>query len=122
MTSFDEDAWIAKARKRKAYRDHCRDKFFTACGVSKGAGPSDVTETPFQKRRAVVALMKVARKGIDDPDHRRMFSLLAIQMMRTGIGKGAMGHFSGNILDLEEHCNEGLRSFFTTSMFYDGKR
>ena len=120
MTKIDSDGWKAKARKRKAYRDHCRDKFFSACGLAKGASEKDVSDAPFKKRLDVIGLMKITRKGAVDAEQARMMTVMAVSLAQTGLGRGLMGSFAGQVFDIERNSPEALRSFFTTSMFYDG--
>lgn len=113
MTQLCSKEWAAKARKRKAYRDHYRDKFFTENGVSKGAIPSNQSGAPAKQRLRILKLMKLTKSGgALSADQEAMMVGLARQMLIVGLGKGIMGQVSESIQDMNTFSFSELKKFF----------
>lgn len=113
MTQFGSKEWVAKAKKRKAYRDHYRDKFFSQFSVEKGAVPWSAEGSPIQQRRKILKLMKLTKSGNAlTPDQEKMMVTLAKTMLQVGLGKGVMGITAPSLLDLDLVSYSNLKKFF----------
>lgn len=113
MTQFGSKEWVAKAKKRKAYRDHYRDKFFSQFSVEKGAVPWSAAGSPAQQRRKILKLMKLTKSGDAlTPDQEEMMVTLAKTMLQVGFGKGKMGATAPTVLDLNLVSYSTLKNFF----------
>lgn len=113
MTKLCSSEWAAKARKRKAYRDHYRDKVFRASGVTKGADPLSFSGAPIKQRKRILKLMKITKSGgALSEEQSKMMGLLAIEMMRMGFGKGEMGNVAETAQDFNIYSYTNFKKFF----------
>lgn len=113
MIQFSTPPWLAKAKKRKAYRDHYREKFFKENGVTKGADALTFSGAPTSQRKRVIKLMKITKGGNAlSSDQEEMLAQMASQIMVTGLGKGEMGTVSKTISSFDDFTYAKLKSFF----------
>ncbi|QBF33645.1 hypothetical protein [Thalassococcus sp. S3] len=122
MTRVDSGAWIAKAKRRKAYRDQARDKFFREVGMQKGAQAQDHTGAPISQRVRVTQLLNLTRKGdLVHGDHQAMATVMAVALGSTGLGTGgAMGNVAETQDMLDRHSIRNLRdTWFSAPVFFD---
>lgn len=113
MTQFGSKEWVAKAKKRKAYRDHYRDKFFGQFSVEKGAVPWDAEGPPAEQRRKILKLMKLTKSGNAlTADQEEMMVTSAKTMLKVGLGKGNMGTTAPTLFDLNLVSYSNLKKFF----------
>ena len=113
MTKLASDAWIAKAKERKAYRDHYRDKFFRENGVEKGSDPLTFAGAPKSQRRLILKLMKVTKAGgALDKDQEDMLAKMAGEMLKSGLGTGELGSLAETISPLDDYSYANLKKFF----------
>lgn len=113
MTKFGTSAWEAKAKKRKAVRDHYREKFFVQNNVITHSDPLKFSGAPKSQRKRILKLMKITKKGgALSSDQEQMMSKLAIEMLRTGLGVGAMGGVCETKASFEDYSFTRLQEFF----------
>jgi len=119
MTRVDDTAWVPKAKKRKAYRDHYRDKFFNDVDMKRCANEKDITGAPQKQRLAVVRLLNITRSGMLDHTHNAMITTMAKTIATNGLGKGIMGSVGDTQDDLKQYTMKNLRDFFHSPAFFD---
>ena len=119
MTRVDSDAWIPKAKKRKAYRDHYRDKFYEEFELKKLSSDMDIEGSPKKQRLQVLRLMNLTRKGALESEHAKMLTKMAVTLGSIGLGKGVMGAVSENRTNLHQYTMKKLRDFFHSPAFFD---
>lgn len=121
MTKVDSDAWVAKAKKRKAYRDQTREAFFSAVGVKKGEVQQTHQGAPEKQRLLVTQLLKATKKGGDiDSTQATMITEMAKLLGATGLGKGEMGGLAKTDFDLNAMSMKNLRdNWFWSPAFFD---
>ncbi len=121
MTRVDSDAWIPKAKKRKAYRDHVRDKFYKEVGMKKGAVVQEHTGAPQKQRVLATQLLNLTRKGsVPDGAQKEMVTLMAKSLGSTGLGVGGMGSTAQTQDLLDRYSMKNLReNWFWSPAFFD---
>lgn len=121
MTKVDDSAWVPEARKRKAYRDHHREKFFREVGLSKGAHVQDITGAPEQQRHFVQDLLELTMMGaLPDGAHKSYIGKAATVLGVAGLGMGGMGGIATNQENLERYSMRALRDgWFWSPAFFD---
>ena len=119
MTRVDSTAWVLKAKKRKAYRDHYRDKFFAEVGLKKQSHEMDIQGAPQSQRLQVVRLMNLTRKGALASGHATQITEMAKILGSVGLGKGEMGSAAKLQVDLDQYTMKKLRAFFYSPAFFD---
>lgn len=121
MTKVDSSAWVPKAKKRKAYRDHHRDKFFREVGLSKGAHVQDIAGAPEQQRQFVQDLLELTVRGaVPDGAHKSYIGAAATVLSVAGLGIGGMGGAAANQENLERYSMKALRDgWFWSPAFFD---
>ena len=122
MTKFDDAGWVEKARKRKAYRDHERTKFFRSVGLKKGSHVNEITGAPMQKAAHVKDMLNLtARSSIVDAD--QIAALAQMGSLLSSVGLGLSGEKSG-LQSLEADVSKmdmtALKEdWFTAPAFFD---
>lgn len=121
MTRVDSAAWVPKAKKRKAYRDHVREKFYAEVGMKKGADVQDHKGAPQKQRVLVTQLLNLTRKGtVPDGDQKDMMILMAQALGSTGLGVGEMGSSAQTEELLKKYSMKNLRkNWFWSPAFFD---
>ncbi len=119
MTRVDSDSWIPKAKKRKAYRDHYRDKFFAEVSLKKHSHEREFKGAPQKQRLHVVRLMNLTRKGSLEEEHVNFVIDMAKVIGSVGLGKGLMGSIEKSQEDLDQYTMKKLRDFFYSPAFFD---
>lgn len=121
MTRVDSDAWIPKAKKRKAYRDHHRNKFFREVGLIKGADVQDITGAPHDGVSFVAELLDLTAAGsVPDPVHAATMAAMKGALMTAGLGIGQMGGVSETMARLDQYSLPVLRrGWFRSPAFID---
>lgn len=120
MTLITDKAWIDKAKKRKAYRDHYRDKFFAEVGVQKGQVEQHVIGAPKKQRLIAVKLLNATRKGGLDPNHAKIVTAMAKTLASVGLGLGEQGKTAEIHDQLDKYSMTNLRkSWFYSPAFFD---
>lgn len=121
MARVDEDAWIPKAKKRKAYRDHYREKFFSEVGLRKGSHVQQISGAPADQLGIAQALLNVTAKGdVLDDTHKTMIKNTATVLLQVGLGHGAMGTVTENRTILDKYSMKNLRKrWFYSPAFFD---
>lgn len=121
MTKVTESGWVAKAQKRKAYRDHQREKFFSEVGLTKGAHVQKVSGAPQDQRQTVQKLMTLTAKGsVLDGAHKANIASAAAALATAGLGMGGMGATAENQAFLEQFSMRNLRdNWFWSPAFFD---
>lgn len=121
MTKVDESAWVPKAKKRKAYRDHHREKFFREVGLTKGAHVQDIAGAPEQQRQFVQDLLALTLRGaVPDGVHKSYIGAVAGAISVAGLGIGGMGGTATNQENLERYSMKALRDgWFWSPAFFD---
>jgi len=113
MVQFNTQAWQAKAKKRKAYRDHYREKFFKENGVTKNTDPLTFEGAPKSQRKRVVKLMKITKNGgALSRDQEEMLAKLSAEILITGLGRGEMGNVAKTRASFDDFTYAKLKSFF----------
>ncbi len=121
MTRVDSDAWIRKAKKRKAYRDHYREKFFRDVGLKKGAHIQEIGGAPLAQAKLVQQLLSLTAKGSVPDDEQRSHINAAIEAFTAvGLGAGNMGGTAANQEKLDQYSMRALRdNWFYSPAFFD---
>ena len=121
MTKVDSNAWIPKAKKRKAYRDHMRDKFYKDVGAKKGEVQQTHSGAPKSQRLTTTRLLNLTRKGSAiGSDHSDVILQMAKALGSTGLGVGEMGATAKTQLDLDSVSMKNLRqNWFWSPAFFD---
>jgi hypothetical protein len=121
MTLVTDDAWVPKAKKRKAHRDAFRDRVFAEMGLTKGAQAQDCTGAPQDGLPAVATLLQITAKGdILDAAQKAMIPLALGQLQAVGLGLGAMGATAATQAHLDAWGMEALRKgWFASPAFFD---
>lgn len=115
MVKIDDAGWNALAARRKAFRDHHRDKFFAEVGMTKNADAQDISGAPQSRRLDAVRLLNLTRKGVTDQGHAGMITQMAMLLGSSGLGAGGgMGATAGNVQKLADNSYTALRDFFGT--------
>ena len=121
MTRVDSDGWIPKAKKRKAYRDHYREKFFADVGLQKGSHVQQVTGAPDGQAQQLQKLLALTANGsVLDAKHKAQIKLMMKALSATGLGSGEMGSVSANQELLDKYSMRSLRdNWFWSPSFFD---
>ncbi|RJE86544.1 hypothetical protein [Paracoccus onubensis] len=121
MTRVDESAWVPKAKKRKAYRDQYREKFFGEVGLKKGAHVQDISGAPAEQQKLVRTLMELTMKGaIPDGPQKKHISAAMGTLTTVGLGFGDMGSVAANQDLLDRYSMKALRdNWFWSPAFFD---
>ena len=121
MTRYDSSAWVAKANKRKAYRDHTRDKFFASVGLSKGESTYSQSGAPQSQQKTVLALLDLTLSSdLVDSNHSEMIRLVASTMASLDFGKGVMGGQAATDQNLAAYAMKSMRdNWFWSPAFFD---
>lgn len=121
MTRVDDAAWVVKARKRKAYRDRARNKFFREVGLKKGANAQDIVGAPAVQASQVAAMLQLTAKGQLDAGHQKVIAACSALLQTSGLGLGAdMAGMAEIETNLEDHEMTNLyKNWFTGPVFFD---
>ena len=120
MSRVDSDAWIPKAKKRKAYRDHYREKFFAEVGLRKGSDVQTISGAPSEQASLVSDLLKITAKGdVIDPVQKTMIQEALGRLSAFGLGTGQMGSQSSNKQLFRTFSTKQLREhwFYSPAVF-----
>lgn len=121
MTKIDSDAWIPKAKKRKAFRDHYREKFFSDVGLKKGAHVQQISGAPEGQARQIKKLLALTASGsILEEDQKSHINVALNALSTAGLGTGDMGGTSENKDILDRYSMRSLRdNWFWSPSFFD---
>ncbi|RYG93339.1 hypothetical protein EU803_04370 [Loktanella sp. IMCC34160] len=113
MTKLCSAEWATKARKRKAIRDHYRDKFFAENGITKGADPLKFSGAPQNQRERVLKLMEITKSGgALTNDQVEMLETVKAQIMTVGLGSGELGAQAATTTSFDPFSYANLKKFF----------
>lgn len=121
MTRVDTDAWIPRAKKRKAFRDHYREKFFSDVGLQKGSHVQQISGAPEGQARQIKKLLALTASGsILEQDQKSHINTALDAISMTGLGTGEMGGTSENRDILDRYSMRSLRkNWFWSPSFFD---
>lgn len=121
MTRYDSSAWVTKANKRKAYRDHVRDKFFSEVGATKNANAQGTTGAPQSQSSVVEGLLKLTAKGdLPDTGQKDMIDIAIKALSGVSLGAGEMGGTAQTQALLRQYSMKELRdNWFWAPAFFD---
>lgn len=121
MTKINSDAWIPKAKKRKAFRDHYREKFFADVGLKKGSHVQQIAGAPEGQARQMAKLLALTASGSVLDSKQKSHIYAAIDALSVaGLGTGEMGAVSENKDILDRYSMRSLRdNWFWSPSFFD---